>query len=505
MRIIVPEINIILGPPGTGKTENLLRIMDRELKEKTADPGEIAFVTFTTRAANEASQRAQEKFNLTEDDLPYFSTLHAFGKRQLGMNNSEVMRIADYRKMADLYGIDLEYVTQDWEDTGIIHTDNKFIREINKARTKCMELDEYYHASSFNFDLYDLLKVSKSLEEFKHKNNKYDFTDMLTQWVKFGPTPKLEVVFIDEAQDLTRLQWNMCEKIWKNAKRVYISGDDDQAIYRWAGADIEYFINLEGKVKTLEHSHRCPQAVHKVAASIVSRIGNRREKIWHPRKEKGIVELHSFADSVDLSKGKWLVLATCGYMFKEIEEDLQYKGLPYKIKNKLPVEKEILSAVDAWKKLQKGENLSYKEIGYIYSYLPTKTGVAHGYKGLKSLNEDETYDLEQLTMYHGLCTSSTRWDEVFEKIGSRNINYIKSLEKINPTLSTEPNISLSTIHMAKGGECDNVMLLTDLSPANQEEMAINPDDTNRAFYVAVTRAKRQLHIVDSQSYGGFEI
>ena len=59
--------------------------------------------------------------------------------------------------------------------------------------------------------------------------------------------------------------------------------------------------------------------------------------------------------------------------------------------------------------------------------------------------------------------------------------------------------------MAKGGECDNVMLLTDLSPANQEEMAINPYDTNRAFYVAVTSAKKHLHIVDSQSYGGFEI
>ena len=138
--IFMEKINIILGPPGTGKTENLLRIMDRELKEKTADPGEIAFVTFTTKAANEASKRAQKKFNLTEDDLPYLSTLHAFGKRQLGMNNSEVMRVADYRKMADLYGIDLEYVTQDWEDTGIIHTDNKFIREINKARTKCLSL-----------------------------------------------------------------------------------------------------------------------------------------------------------------------------------------------------------------------------------------------------------------------------------------------------------------------------------------------------------------------------
>ena len=43
----MPNVNIILGPPGTGKTENLLRIVDRELKNGTP-PDRIAFVSFTT-------------------------------------------------------------------------------------------------------------------------------------------------------------------------------------------------------------------------------------------------------------------------------------------------------------------------------------------------------------------------------------------------------------------------------------------------------------------------
>jgi superfamily I DNA/RNA helicase len=47
------KIKIILGPPGTGKTENLLRIVDQEIKDGTA-PDRIAFVSFTTKATNEA-------------------------------------------------------------------------------------------------------------------------------------------------------------------------------------------------------------------------------------------------------------------------------------------------------------------------------------------------------------------------------------------------------------------------------------------------------------------
>ena len=58
---------------------------------------------------------------------------------------------------------------------------------------------------------------------------------------------------------------------------------------------------------------------------------------------------------------------------------------------------------------------------------------------------------------------------------------------------------MSTIHGAKGGEADNVMLLTDLPRKADEAYFANADDERRVFYVGMTRAKKALHIVHSQS------
>ena len=56
-------------------------------------------------------------------------------------------------------------------------------------------------------------------------------------------------------------------------------------------------------------------------------------------------------------------------------------------------------------------------------------------------------------------------------------------------------IKLSTIHGAKGGEADNVLLLSDLSTKFAKEYDKNADDINRLLYVGITRAKQTLHIV----------
>ena len=59
----MPEINIILGPPGTGKTHNLLNLVEKELANGTS-PDRIGFFAFTKKAAMEAKDRAKKKFNL---------------------------------------------------------------------------------------------------------------------------------------------------------------------------------------------------------------------------------------------------------------------------------------------------------------------------------------------------------------------------------------------------------------------------------------------------------
>ena len=106
-------------------------------------------------------------------------------------------------------------------------------------------------------------------------------------------------------------------------------------------------------------------------------------------------------------------------------------------------------------------------------------------------------------MHHGLLNTGIPWDVAFTTIGDQDKAYIMSMEK-HGGLSVDAKVNLSTIHMAKGGECDNVAIMTDLSRANREEMEINSDDTNRVFYVGVTRAKKSLHVVQSE-YGGFII
>ena len=73
-------------------------------------------------------------------------------------------------------------------------------------------------------------------------------------------------------------------------------------------------------------------------------------------------------------------------------------------------------------------------------------------------------------------------------------------------LNQDPRINLSTIHGAKGGESENVVLLTDLSENTMKAYERNADDENRLFYVGATRTKEHLHIISpKQEYKGYSI
>ena len=111
---------IVLGPPGTGKTTTLLNEVDKYLKE--TDPDKIGYFSFTQKAAYEARDRAMSRFNYSEDDLPYFRTLHSLAFRKLGIKKQNVMQKMHYEDLGKKLKMKLDYHEYDNNESGLFTT-----------------------------------------------------------------------------------------------------------------------------------------------------------------------------------------------------------------------------------------------------------------------------------------------------------------------------------------------------------------------------------------------
>ena len=125
---------IVLGPPGTGKTETLLGKVEDHLKK--TDPNKIGFFAFTQKAAYEARDRAMKKFDYTEDDLPYFRTLHSLAFRRLGIKKENVMQKRHYQDFGKKIDFDVDYLEYDDEEGGVFTTKSDYLRIIQLAKLR---------------------------------------------------------------------------------------------------------------------------------------------------------------------------------------------------------------------------------------------------------------------------------------------------------------------------------------------------------------------------------
>jgi len=495
---------IVLGPPGTGKTTTLLNKVDSYLKE--TDPDKIGYFAFTKKAANEARDRAIRDFNLTEDDLPYFRTLHSLAFRKLGLKKDQVMQSRHYKDLGKRLGFPVTYAEHQEDHGGFFTSDSEFLQIINLAKVRNITLEQQYNKREHTQDLEldKLHDIAEALRIYKKEHNLIDFNDMILDFVKSDLSPKFDVVFIDEAQDLSLMQWDMTKSIWNKSEDSFIAGDDDQAIFKWAGADVDSFIALQDQMINLPliQSHRIPIKVHQLAMGIINRIKHRIDKTWHPKTNEGSLQKHFNVDSVDMSSGEWLVLARTKYMLKEIEDVLHRKGLYYETRHKRSYEKDIQEAATDWEHLRQGQLLTYKQVEKIYGYMSPEH---RDKKLMQGMTKGTFYGIDQLTKDFGLKTKKV-WFEAFDDAGSKRINYLRKMRANGEQLNKKPRIELSTIHAAKGGESQNVVLLTDLTKTTLDTYEKNPDDENRLFYVGATRTKENLHIIEPKQYNkGFII
>ncbi len=495
----------IFGSPGTGKTTTLLKLLEEKISEGFK-PEKIGFVSFTRRAVREARSRVIKKFNLSEDDLEYFRTIHSLCYRTLNINSGQVFKGERVKEFSELARIEMSGVSEE-DNSGLAVGSKKgdlllFCDEVSRSSER--SLKEVWKELECDHTWEEQEYFSKVLINFKKSKNLLDFTDMLDVFIKEETIPQLDILFVDEAQDLTTKQWRVIEKLNQHCKFRYIAGDDDQAIYRWAGADVKKFLNIKGNVEVLPISYRLPKTIHKLACDISHKISLRQVKKWTSREDQGSITDISSIEDVDMSDGEWLILARSGYQLFKAESYCKRMGWFYeKGYHEFKTNKFVI-AIRSWIKLNRGETISFDELKKLYQCIRSKTGIKRGFKKLEGIDQNVEFSLQNLRDDVGLIAEGD-WQEVIFGLDPEDILMFESLIKSGDIFKNKARIRLSTIHGIKGGESDNVVVISDISYKTWKKFNIEPDDEHRVFYVAVTRAKKNLFLLQPETKYSYEL
>ena len=349
----IPNSRLILGPPGCGKTYTLIEIV-REALARGVHPSRIAFVSFTTKAIREALDRACAEFNLEPKQLPNFRTLHATGYHALGLQRTDVMGRDDYKALGGMLGVEFNGSDRTSVDDGIVlptigGSGAKYIQSVMRARYREVSLDrEYNEAEDYSLSYQKLVQVHEQNEEYKTKMGKQDFVDMIALYPVMADPIHLDLLIVDEAQDLTPLQWTMVRHMAETAEEVVIAGDDDQAIHRWAGVDVRQFLRCSENIEVLSQSYRLPRSVWRLAKSITARIEDRIPKDFYPKDEEGSVQSLMRLGDAPMDQGSWTIMARTNTFCQGIADKLEQMGYYYSVKGVPSVGAKLLQNMNTW-------------------------------------------------------------------------------------------------------------------------------------------------------------
>lgn len=507
---------IIIGNPGCGKTTALVNKV-KELIDRGISPTDIAYFSFSVAAVEEAISRTMKACNKEREEFPFFRTIHSMAFTLLGLNTQQVMQgyhIIDFGK---LHGLKFSAPTIDRAKRGTMPAfkDDAYMECINVSRLLDMSIREYMTTHNKDFaDVAEVETLAIEYERYKKSKGLYDYTDMLLLANKAMVTiPKFKYMIIDEAQDLSTMQWLIVEKLAERTSHIIIAGDDKQTINEFAGADLEYFLNIKAHITVLKQSYRVPKRVYNMANRLVEKMSRKRPSTWVPREEEGSIRRVDELPLEDMRRDSWLVLARTNAQLQRLREQLIGNlGVIcplYLINEEMPIDKEVFKAISLFKALGNLRCNPNSKIRDKYTALAIdpdndtlemrKRKINNIMLFKKFINSEMPASVE-LDDHFAEQYSKKNWIDAFDKIPLQDRLYIARVlphyEKDND-IYKKARIRLCTIHGAKGSEADNVVLFTSVTPTQRRLIADGDDSELRLLYVAITRTKKNLYLLNS--------
>lgn len=481
------NVKVLLSQAGSGKTRRLIEEVTTELE--TRRPEELAFVTFTRKGADEGLRRVCSKLMLEPEDLPYFRTLHSLTFHALNLKANQMFGRIDQRKFNKEFGYN---VNRAEVNTGKVSPtrDSMYLDFYDMERSGALTSKQLVEA---DIELGYYHQLVQNYEEYKAQQCLVDFFDCLIKYVQEGDSLPVKVAMIDEAQDITALQWRVIDKAFAKAEKIIVAGDENQSIYSYSGARPDFLIDLAKRfpVEHLSVSYRIPQSVYRLAKAIIAFIGDKTDKPFNPRIENcegNIIQLNdidrlkNFIDTEELEDDKnntaWYILARNNCFldraFKELEDNL----IPYWTADGFFMGGEIMKRLKDYKgfKMEGYKDAKKKED------FQRKFGIEDFNKPFTDTN---------------LFTEGRKWvyASYIEKYG---------LEKLEEMCKWNPQVLVSTIHHVKGGECQHCAIMLDTTRRTTGNIYNDIDEELRILYVGVTRTKRDLFLIDSKNGQGYD-
>ncbi|MFO7900773.1 MAG: UvrD-helicase domain-containing protein [Planctomycetota bacterium] len=386
---------LVVAGAGSGKTRVITRRV-AYLAARGIPPYRILAITFTNKAADEMKFRVADLAGVRG---AWVSTFHSMCARML-------------RQFSDLLGFEHPFTIYDRADSlacvkaAVEHLGltasgagpASLLNAIGRAKNEMRSPDELAKQAVTRRQRL-AARVYRKYEQIRQANNALDFDDLLlwtaellgenadfrTYW-----QTRFQHVLIDEYQDTNRPQYVIARQLSAGHGNICATGDPDQSIYAWRGADIRNILDFRedypsARTVKLEENFRSTKMILLAASGVIDRNEARIERgLWTRnlegtpveivRSRSDIAEGDAIVDGIreSVSEGRdygdMAIFYRTHAQSRVLESSLRDAGVPY----------QILDAVEFYNR---------KEIKDIVAYLKLILNPADGISLLRIINE----------------------------------------------------------------------------------------------------------------------
>ncbi|KPK73162.1 hypothetical protein AMJ87_02535 [candidate division WOR_3 bacterium SM23_60] len=521
---------LVLGQSGCGKTTTLTYAVGR-LLEKGVPPSKILVCTFTNKAANDIRRRLTQLTRFSEHDL-WVGTFHTLGLRMLRrdverLDISEEFTIVEPRKIVD----DIDIKPGKYRLNAII----RFI-EILKARGITPEA--FAPQNRWENVCHD---VYKKYQSYLKEKNMLDYDDLilhaltlltLHEDIRDTYRTLFEYLFVDELQDINPAQYSLIKMLFK--QYIFLTGDEDQAIYGWRGAEREIIYQAPrdfSSMKTfyLNKSFRLPQDILEVANNLML-----RQATALPTNESG--DIMVYAAKSERDEANYIVreiqsLHKQGFRYHDIAilyrmnyisriyEEMLIKarvphtlisGISFRDRSDMKPLLEYIALLDATSRntadSARADDFVTQSLS-LFSIKPRRTHRAaelfkHHLANATALTPHAV--IEDVINAFGLHGENSTELITFARTYTagafvRFLNDIQLIQELDLADWGKDTVKLMTVHSAKGLEFPIVFvtdLIEDVFPLTKKMTSKREtEEERRLCYVAVTRAKQKVYLL----------